>query len=38
MQPLESMALRSDGSRLWILDQTLLPDQEAWLEAGTRKP
>lgn len=35
MQPLESMALRSDGSRLWILDQTLLPDQEAWLEAGT---
>ncbi|HWQ10986.1 MAG TPA: S-methyl-5-thioribose-1-phosphate isomerase [Holophaga sp.] len=35
MKPLESMALRSDGSRLWILDQTLLPDLEAWLEAGT---
>ena len=34
MKHLESTALRSDGSRLWILDQTLLPDQEAWLEAG----
>lgn len=34
MQPLESMALRHDGRTLWILDQTLLPDQEAWVEAG----
>ena len=34
MKHLESTALRSDGSRLWILDQTLLPAQEAWLEAG----
>ena len=34
MKHLESMALRSDGSRLWILDQTLLPDQETWLDAG----
>ncbi len=34
MKHLESTALRSDGSRLWILDQTLLPDQEMWLEAS----
>jgi methylthioribose-1-phosphate isomerase len=34
MKKLESTALRSDGKRLWILDQTLLPDQETWLEAG----
>ena len=34
MKTLESMALRTDGSRLWILDQTLLPDHETWLEAG----
>ena len=34
MKELESTALRSDGSGLWILDQTLLPDQERWLEAG----
>ena len=34
MKPLESLALRHDGRTLWILDQTLLPDQEVWLEAG----
>jgi methylthioribose-1-phosphate isomerase len=34
VKPLESLALRHDGRRLWILDQTLLPDQELWLEAG----
>ena len=34
MTPLDSLALRHDGSRLWILDQTLLPDQEVWLEGG----
>jgi methylthioribose-1-phosphate isomerase len=28
------MALRHDGRTLWILDQTLLPDRELWLEAG----
>jgi methylthioribose-1-phosphate isomerase len=28
------MALRHDGRRLMILDQTLLPDRECWLEAG----
>jgi methylthioribose-1-phosphate isomerase len=27
-----SLALRHDGRKLWILDQTLLPDQEVWLE------
>jgi len=31
---LESLALRHDGRTLWILDQTLLPDREVWLEAG----
>jgi len=31
---LESMALRSDGKCLWVLDQTCLPDEEIWLEAG----
>ena len=35
MKILESTALRSDGSRLWILDQTLLPDVEEWMDAGT---
>ncbi len=34
MKTLESMALRSDGKQLWVLDQTLLPDEEVWLEAG----
>ena len=34
MKHLESLALRSDGSRLWILDQTLLPDLEEWQDAG----
>jgi methylthioribose-1-phosphate isomerase len=31
---MESLALRHDGKTLRILDQTLLPDQELWLEAG----
>jgi methylthioribose-1-phosphate isomerase len=31
---MDSMALRHDGRTLRILDQTLLPDQEVWLEAG----
>ena len=34
MKTLESMALRSDGSHLWVLDQTLLPDQEVWVDGG----
>ncbi len=34
MKTLDSMALRSDGKQLWVLDQTLLPDEEVWLEAG----
>lgn len=34
MNPLDSMALRHDGRRLTILDQTLLPEREVWLEAG----
>ena len=34
MTVLDSLALRHDGHQLWILDQTLLPDREVWLEAG----
>ena len=34
MRPMDSLALRHDGRTLRILDQTLLPDQELWLEAG----
>lgn len=31
MKPLDSLALRTDGSRLEILDQTLLPRAECWV-------
>ena len=34
MKPMDSMALRHDGRTLRILDQTLLPDREVWLDAG----
>ena len=34
MRPMDSLALRYDGRILRILDQTLLPDREVWLEAG----
>jgi methylthioribose-1-phosphate isomerase len=34
MKIFESTALRSDGSRLWVLDQTKLPDQEIWVDGG----
>ena len=34
MKPMDSLALRHDGRRLTILDQTLLPDREVWIEAG----
>jgi len=34
VKPLESLGLRHDGRRLWILDQTQLPDREVWLDAG----
>lgn len=33
MKPLDSLALRHDGRSLRILDQTLLPDREVWLDA-----
>jgi len=32
--PMDSLALRHDGRQPWILDQTLLPDREVWLEGG----
>jgi len=34
VRPMDSLALRYDGRILRILDQTLLPDREVWLEAG----
>jgi methylthioribose-1-phosphate isomerase len=34
VRPLESLGLRYDGSRVWILDQTQLPDREVWLDGG----
>src|SRR5688572_17338847 len=34
MRRLESTALRVRGSRLWILDQTALPDRETWIDAS----
>ncbi|HNH47565.1 MAG TPA: S-methyl-5-thioribose-1-phosphate isomerase, partial [Myxococcota bacterium] len=30
---MESLSLRCDGRRLWLLDQSLLPREECWLEA-----
>lgn len=32
MKDLHSLALKTEGGRLWILDQTLLPGVEAWVE------
>jgi methylthioribose-1-phosphate isomerase len=34
VKPVETLALRHDGRTLRILDQTLLPGRELWLEAG----
>jgi methylthioribose-1-phosphate isomerase len=34
LRPLAALALRHDGRTLRILDQTLLPEVERWLEAG----
>jgi len=34
MNPFESLGLRHDGRTLWVLDQTLLPDQECWLDGS----
>jgi len=31
---LESLALRHDGQKLWVLDQTLLPHREEWLDGS----
>src|SRR5258708_6060080 len=32
MKPMISLGLRCEAGRLWILDQTLLPHQETWVE------
>ena len=29
------MGLKADGSKLWVLDQTLLPHQEVWIESNS---
>ncbi len=34
MRPLDSLGLRTDGRRVWVLDQTQLPDREVWLDGG----
>ena len=34
MNPFESLGLRHDGRTLWVLDQTQLPDTEAWLDGS----
>ncbi len=34
MDPFESLGLRHDGRRLWVLDQTQLPNTEVWLDGS----
>jgi len=34
MHPFESLGLKHDGRTLWVLDQTQLPDTEAWLDGS----
>ena len=34
MKPFDSLGLRHDGRTLWVLDQTQLPDTEAWLDGS----
>ncbi len=34
MNPFESLGLKHDGLRLWVLDQTQLPDVEVWLDGS----
>jgi len=34
MKALHSLALKTESGRVWILDQTRLPDEEVWLEGG----
>ena len=33
MRKLESLSFKFDGDKIWILDQTLLPQEKVWLEA-----
>ncbi|MEZ4390674.1 MAG: S-methyl-5-thioribose-1-phosphate isomerase [Polyangiales bacterium] len=33
MRPISSLGLRSDGARVELLDQRLLPDEERWVDA-----
>jgi methylthioribose-1-phosphate isomerase len=34
VKPIETLGLRCDGRRLWILDQTELPGREIWLDGS----
>ena len=34
MKPFESLGLRYDGKTLWVLDQTRLPHEEAWVDGS----
>ncbi|WP_306589500.1 S-methyl-5-thioribose-1-phosphate isomerase [Geothrix sp. 21YS21S-4] len=34
MHPFESLGLKHDGRKLWVLDQTQLPDAEVWLDGS----
>jgi methylthioribose-1-phosphate isomerase len=34
MRPLDALALRHDGRALWVLDQTLLPHGETWVDGS----
>jgi methylthioribose-1-phosphate isomerase len=34
MKPFESLGLRYDGTTLWVLDQTRLPREEAWVDGA----
>jgi methylthioribose-1-phosphate isomerase len=34
MNPFKSLGLKHDGRTLWVLDQTLLPDVEEWLDGS----
>lgn len=35
MKSMSSMGLKYEAGRLWVLDQTLLPHQEKWIESKT---
>ena len=34
MDPFDALGLRFDGATLWVLDQTLLPNEELWIDCS----